>query len=125
MGSGELGVGGKVVRRRLPEERYRFSLRKQEAELQEFAAGEIQWAEDLMYWYKLRGEDIPDDQYRACVFFLNKEFSRKPGALTLLYGMYKRCMNELPEVTKELAFDLLGYRFKLYAGALRAGGYDG
>jgi len=68
---------------------------------------------------------MPDDEYRACAFFLNKEFLKKPGSLTLLYGMYLRCMSELPSVTKELAFDLLAYRFKMYAKVLQTGGYNG
>jgi len=41
----------------------------------------------------------------------------------LLYQMYLRCINELPSVTKELAFDLLAYRFKMYAVVLEKGGY--
>jgi len=68
---------------------------------------------------------MPDDEYRACAFFQNKEFLRKPGSLTLLYEMFLRCIRELPEVTKELAFDLLAYRFRMYANVLKAGGYDG
>ncbi|MDR2922080.1 MAG: hypothetical protein LBU85_01915 [Treponema sp.] len=106
------------MKKRTPEERYRDSLRKQQKTLEEFAAHEIEWAGDLMRWHRLKKEDMPDDEYRACAFFLNKEYLRKPGSLTLLYQMYVRCNNELPEPTRELAFDLLRYRFKLYAKTL-------
>ena len=111
--------------RRTPEERYQYSVRKQQKTLEEFASHEIEWAENLMYWYRLQKKDMPDDEYRACTFFENKEFLRKPGSLTLLYEMFLRCIRELPEVTKELAFDLLAYRFRMYANVLKAGGYDG
>jgi len=115
----------KRARRRTPEERYREGLYKQQKELGEFAEHEIEWAGDLIRWYGLRDEDMPDDEYRACAFFLNKEYIKKPGSLTLLYGMFHRCMTELPKFTKELAFDLLAYRFKMYATVLKTGGYDG
>jgi hypothetical protein len=39
--------------------------------------------------------------------------------------MYLRCSRELPEYQKEIAFDLLAFRFKMYAAALKTGGYDG
>ena len=113
------------MKRRTPEERYKEAIRKQQKTLEEFAAHEIEWAEDLIRWYRLRKEEIPDDEYRACAFFMNKEFLKKPGSLTLLYEMYQRCLNELPEVTKEIAFDLLAYRYKMYAKVLRTGGFDG
>ncbi len=28
---------------------------------------------------------MPDDEYRAAAFFINKEYLNKPGSLTLLY----------------------------------------
>jgi len=132
-------------RRLTPEERYRFTIRKQEKMLEEYAAYEIEWAGqlvtlkcpipdvsnavrddnagDLIHWYKLNDLDIPDDVYRACAFFINKEFRRKAGSLTLLYEMSMRCYRELPKVTKENAFDVLSYRFKMYAKTLETGGY--
>ena len=113
------------MKRMTPEERYKESLRKQQKTLEDFAAHEMEWADDLIYWYGLRKEEMPDDEYRACAFFLNKEFLRKKGSLTLLYTMYQKCMKELPECTVELAFDLLAYRFKMYARSLKTGGYDG
>jgi hypothetical protein len=113
------------VRRFTPEERYQYSLRKQQKTLDDFAEHEIEWAEDLIEWYRLRKEEMPNDEYRACAFFINKEFQRKPGSLTLLYQMYLRCLNELPKVTKENAFDILGFRYKSYAKVLETGGYNG
>jgi hypothetical protein len=112
-----------AMRRRTPEERYKYSIRKQQKTLEEFAEHEIGWANDLLLWYKLRREEIPDDEYRAAAFFINKEYLRKPGSLTLLYQIYLRCCNELPAPTKEIAFDLLAYRYKMYALALIEGGY--
>ena len=113
------------MKRQTPEERYKEAIRKQQKTLEEYAAHEIEWADDLMRWYSLLKKDMPDDEYRACAFFINKEFLKKPGSLTLLYEMYLRCLNELPEVTKELAFDLLAYRYKMYAQVLQTGGYNG
>jgi len=113
------------MKRRTPEERYRDSIRKQQNELEDFAAHEIEWAEDLLTWYRLSKREIPDDEYRAAAFFRNKEYLKKPGSLTLVYSMYQQCMRELPKSTKELAFDLLGFRFRMYAKVLKTGGYDG
>jgi hypothetical protein len=113
------------MKRLTPEERYKYKIRKQQQILEEFAAHEIEWADDLMYWYGLYKKEMPEDEYRACAFFQNKEFINKPGSLTLLYMMYQRCIQELPPVTKETAFELLAYRFSLYAATLKTGGYDG
>jgi hypothetical protein len=113
-----------VAKRRTPEERYKDHIRKQQQILEEFAAHEIEWADDLLMWYRIKKLDMPDDEYRAAAFFKNREYLRKPGSLTLLYEMYQRCLDELPEPTKEIAFDLLAYRFKIYAVTLAKGGYD-
>jgi hypothetical protein len=98
------------MRRRTPEDRYKYNVRKQQKTLEDFAAYEIEWSDDLLLWYRLKKEKIPDDEYRACAFFLNKEYLKKPGSLSLLYQMYLRCNNELPEVTKENAFDILKFK---------------
>jgi hypothetical protein len=111
------------MRGRDPETRYRESIRKQQQILEEFAAGETEWADDLLLWYRMKKLDMPDDQYRAVAFFKNREYLKKPGSLTLLYEMYLRCSQELPESTKEIAFDLLAYRYQVYARALEKGGY--
>jgi len=116
---------GLNLRRRTPEERYRYSVRKQQKTLEEFVKHEIEWAGDLMMWYRLNKKEMPDDEYRACAYFISGEYLSKPGSLTLLYSMYLRCTRELPKATKENAFDLLGFRYKSYAQALRTGGYDG
>ena len=112
------------MKRRTPEERYKDNIRKQEIILEEFTTHEIEWADDLLYWYKVRKQDIPDDQYRACVFFLNREYLNKPGSLSLLFQVYLRCCRELPPATKENAFDLLAFRYRMYAAALKAGGFS-
>jgi hypothetical protein len=112
------------MKRRTPEDRYRYNIRKQQRELEEFAEHEIEWANDLMLWYRCKKQEMPDDEYRACAFFQNKEFLKKPGSLTLLYELYLRCYRELPEITKENAFDILRFRYRIYAKTLEKGGFS-
>jgi hypothetical protein len=112
-----------MTRRRTVEERYHDNLHKQRKILEEFAEYEYEWSGDLLYWYKIRKEEIPDDEYRACAFFQNREYRNKPGLLTLLYQMYVRCNKELPDVTRETAFDILSFKYKMYAKVLDTGGY--
>ena len=112
-----------MSKRRDPETRYKENIRKQQQSLEEFAAHEIEWADDLLMWYRVKRLDMPDDEYRAVAFFKNREYLHKPGSLTLLYSMYRRMLKELPPSTKETAFDLLGYRYKVYAVTLEKGGY--
>lgn len=112
------------MKRKTVEERYKENIRKQQRTLEEFAQHEIEWANDLMLWYRVKKIEIPDDEYRACAFFINKEFTHKPGSLTLLYEMSLRCFHELPKGTRENAFDLLCFQFKMYAKVLKTGGYD-
>ena len=109
--------------RRDPEARYNDKLRKQQVALEEFAAHEIEFADDLLYWYRVKKQDIPDTVYRGVVYFLNREFHKKPGSLTLLYNLNNQLMKELPEYTKELAFALLSYRYRKYGLALNEGGF--
>jgi hypothetical protein len=110
------------VKRKDPEERYRENLRHEQKILEEFAAYEIEWAQDLLLWYRAKKIEIPDDEYRAAAFFINREYLHKPGSLTLLYSMSKRLVSELPEPTKEIAFDLLAFRYRVYAKTLEKGG---
>jgi hypothetical protein len=105
-------------------ERYRQNIRHEQKILEEYAAHEIEWADDLLLWYRAKKIEIPDDEYRAAAFFKNREYLRKPGSLTLLYQMYLRCIRELPEPTRETAFDLLAFRFKMYAVTLAKGGFS-
>jgi hypothetical protein len=111
------------MKRKDPEERYREQLRHEQKTLEEFAAHEIEWADDLLAWYRVRKEEIPGDEYRAAAFFKNREYLMEPGSLTLLYAMYRRLNEELPEPTQENAFDLVAFRYKVYARALEKGGY--
>lgn len=111
------------MKRLTPEQRYRYNVRKQQKTLEDFATHEIEWAGDLIFWYGLKKQEMPDDEYRACAFFQNKEYLKKPGSLTLLYEMKERCYKELPPVTKENAFDLLRFYFRMYAKTLEKGGY--
>jgi len=111
------------MKRRTPEERYKDSIRKQQKILEDYAEYEYEWSGDLLRWYELKNLDIPDDEYRACAFFLNREYRNKPGSLTLLYQMYLRCGTELPDVTKENAFDILRFKYRMYAKVLEKGNY--
>ena len=112
-----------MAKRRTPEERYNYNIRKQKKKLEEFAAHETEWAGDLMFWYRVKKIDMPDDEYRACAFFTNKEYLRKPGSLTLLYEVYLRCNRELPRITRENAFDILRFRYLMYTKTLEKGGF--
>jgi hypothetical protein len=111
------------MRRKTAEERYELKLGKQRKQLEDFVEHETEWADHLMFYYRLKKTDMPDDEYRACAFFLNKEYSRKPGSLVLLYFVYERCYRELPEVSKETAFDILRFRYRMYAVTLEKGGF--
>jgi hypothetical protein len=111
------------MRRRTAEDRYNFNVRKQQRRLEKFVEHEIEWAGLLMLWYRCKKRDMPDDEYRACAFFQNKEYLRKPGSLTLLYEVYVGCCRELPELTKENSFDILRFRYRMYAVTLEKGGY--
>jgi hypothetical protein len=103
------------MRSRDPVTRYYEQVRHERKALEEFAAHEIEWADTLLAFYRIRKREIPDDEYRAVAYFKNREFLRKPGSLTLLYQMYRRMMAELPEPNRVLAFDLLGYRYMVYS----------
>ena len=112
------------MKRMTVEERYAYRIRKQRRILEEYSEYEFEWANDLITWYRCRKEEMPDDVYRACAFFINREYKMKPGSLTLLYEMYLRCNRELPEVTRENGFDILCFKYRMYAEVLKTGGYD-
>lgn len=112
-----------MPKRRTPEERYRENVRKQQRELEEFAAYEVEWAGWLLKWFGWKKIEPTEEEYRAAAFFTNKEYLRKPRSLTLLYHMDKRCSKELPECTKENAFDLLRFKYRKYAEVLKLGGF--
>jgi len=111
-------------RRYKPEERFMLKFNKLQEKIDEFIAHETEWAGDLMLWYKVKKIDIPADEYRACVFFINKEYVNKPEALILLYKVYLLCIQDMANVTRENAFDLLRYQFRLYAKNLEKGGFS-
>ncbi len=112
-----------MKRRRTPEERYKYILRTQRKALEEFAEYEFGWSKDLLLWYQAKNEEMPEDIYRACAFFQNREYRNKRGSLTLLYRMNKKCEKELPIVTKENAFDILKFKYLMYAKVLLTGGF--
>jgi hypothetical protein len=111
------------MRRRDPEARYREKVRHEQKTLEEYAAHEEEWAGNLILWFRVKHLDPPDDEYRAIAFFRNREYRLKPGSLTLLYSLYRKLLAELPPVTKENTFDVLRYRFRVYALALEKGGW--
>ena len=112
------------MKRKTPEDRYTDNVRKQQRTLVRFAEQEIEYSKYLLYWYSQK-QDMPDDEYRACAFFQNKEYLRKPGSLTLLYEASIKCHKDMPEVTKENAFDILRFRYRLYAKTLEKAGFSG
>jgi hypothetical protein len=112
------------MRSRDSETRYGENIRHEQKILEEYAAHEIEWADDLLLWYQAKKLDMPDDEYRAVAFFKNREYLMKPGSLTLLYSMYQRISKELPPDTRENAFDLLAYRYHVYAVTLEKGGFS-
>ena len=112
------------MKRRTIEDRYNENIRNQQKILEEFVVHEEEWAQHLLTFYKYRKEEIPDDEYRAIAFIQNREYIQKPGSLLLLYKMNERCWKELPQFTKEQTFDLLRFRFKMYAAVIKKGGYD-
>jgi hypothetical protein len=108
-----------------PETRYFENIRHERKALEEFAAYEREWADDLLLWYRCKKRDIPNDEYRAVAFFKNREYLSKPGSLTLLYLMSERLWGEVKVLEKETGFDWLAYRYRSYAAALEKGGYGG
>jgi hypothetical protein len=114
-----------MAKRRTPETKYFEKTSKQRSKLEEFARHETEWAEDLLLWHRARKDEIPDDEYRGAIFFTNREYLKKPGSLTLCYLAYQDMMKELPPATKETAYRLLSYRYKVYCAVLEKGGYGG
>ncbi len=99
--------------RRDPETRYRYAMRHEVEDLDEFLKGEADAAEFLLEISRLRKFELPDDEYRVIAFFKNAEYKMKPGSLALLYQTGKRLSRELPPSTKETIFDLQRFRFKM------------
>ena len=112
------------MKRKTVVEKYFEKIQRQKELLEEFICYETDWAKDLIKWYKIKKKEIPDDEYRACAYFINKEYLHKTGSLTLLYQMFDRCNKELPECNRENAFDLLRFKYKMYAKSLKEGGFD-
>jgi len=112
-----------VAKRKTVDERYLENIRKQQNILDEFVAHETEWANDLILWYRVKKLDMPEDEYRGVSYFLNKEYKKKTGSLTLLYQTSLQCDRELPEYTRELAFDLVRFKYKMYAVVLDKGGF--
>ncbi|MCL2410631.1 MAG: hypothetical protein FWC97_03210 [Treponema sp.] len=111
-------------KRKTVEEKYQDKILKQQRILENFTSHETEWANDLILWYRCKKLDMPDDEYRGVSYFLNNEYKKKIGSLTLLYQTYLRCEAELPQGTKENAFDLVRFRYKMYAAVLANGGFS-
>jgi hypothetical protein len=116
-------MGGGEMKRLTPEEKYLYSLRKQREALADFIEDEEVNAGLLFALYKQKKRDMPDDIYRACAFFINKEYQRKKGSLFLLYQTREKLQKEIKEITKENAAGVLCYRYQMYAAMLREGGF--
>jgi hypothetical protein len=50
------------MRSRDPDARYHEQVRRQRKVLEEYAAHEIEYADDLLMWYKIKKLDMPDDE---------------------------------------------------------------
>jgi hypothetical protein len=111
------------MRKRDPQSRYRENLRHEQKALEDFASHEIDFSNTLLTWFRVKHLEPGDEEYRGIRYFQNRAFLLKPGSLALLYATYEKLMDELPEVNRENAFDLLRWRFKLYAHVLEKGGY--
>jgi hypothetical protein len=110
--------------RKTAEERYQLNLNQQKRKIDDFIIHETEWANDLILWYRLKKIEIPDDVYRGCAFFINKEYLNKKGSINLLYQTHLACNKELPVVTKENAFDVVRFKYKTYAHVLKKGGFS-
>jgi len=111
------------MKRNTIEEKYKFMTRRQQKTLEDYAEREFEWAKDLMLWYNIKKLEMPEDEYRACAFFINREYRKKPMSLTSLYQMYVRCNTELHDVERENAFDILRFKYKMYAKVIEKGGF--
>jgi len=112
------------MKRRTVEERYKYNLDKQKRKLDDFIEHETEWANDLILWYRIKKIDMPEDEYRGCAYFINKEYLIKKSSINLLYQAHLSCNEELPELTKENAFNQVKYKYKLYTHVLKKGGYS-
>jgi hypothetical protein len=113
------------MRRKNWEAEYFERTRKQTEELRRFAQDEELNAGFLIDYYRRKERDMPDDIYRACAFFINKEYlyKNKSGALSLLCQTEDKRKKESPAVTKENYIDILCYKYQLFAAMLRQGGF--
>ena len=112
-----------MAKRKTSEQRYQENLNQQRIKINDFIAHETEWANDLMLWYRIKKIDMPDDEYRGCAYFINKEYFSKKGSVNFLYEANLKCEEDLPEETKENALDLMRYKYKMYAHVLSKGGF--
>jgi hypothetical protein len=107
------------------EERYAFRVRRERRELEAFVDNERLESDMVIERYRLRGADIPDDMYRAAVFFRNGEYRTKVKPLVLLFEARERVAKETAEmkITRERVFDLVCYKYQVYGRILLEGAY--
>jgi hypothetical protein len=92
--------------------------------LEQYANDKKLFAESLLDIYRMSGREVPDDIYRACIFFMNSEYMGKPGSLWLLYRASERFQKENVSTPKERCLDKLCYEFQLLAETLEQGGFN-
>ena len=103
------------------EEKYNYLVRAQRKDAEEFIeSGELE-ADCLLKKYKQSDIEIPLDIYRACAFFVNKEYKTKFGSIALLFQTKEKLQDTLPELTRENCMDQLCYKFQMYARVLEQG----
>jgi hypothetical protein len=103
--------------------RYLRHLGRQQDMLDRFAEDESMNSELLLMLYRQKGRDMPDDIYRAVVFFRNEEYKRKQGAWALLCLLYEKLKYDMGARTKEEAVDAVCYRYQVYGQALLEGDF--
>ncbi|GHU44090.1 hypothetical protein FACS1894190_15170 [Spirochaetia bacterium] len=111
------------MKRLTSEEKYNYLIRQQRKQAEEFIENEEFETDYIFSKYRHSGIEMPLDIYRACAFFLNKEYKMKLGSIALLIQTKEHLIKELPEVTKENCFDQICYKYQVYSKVLEQGGF--
>jgi hypothetical protein len=111
------------MRKRNYELVYYERLKNQREALERFADDTADEAEALAGVYRRRKKDMPDDEYRSCAFFMNREYRNKNGSLFLLYRTKEKLKTELPSATDAAALDRIRYQFRVFTQMLAEGKY--
>jgi hypothetical protein len=114
---------GGSMRFKSVEEKYLFKTRKERKILSGFLDEETLIAHTILNIFRQKRIEPSDDVYRGLAYFINEEWTKKPGSLCLLYETKRRVEADMPPVLKETAFDHVCYFFKIYCAVLAKEGY--